>query len=126
MQYEQKRSGAAQVVHTHRTSYRGGWPKGFGALNSSPHSRIFTSVSVSFRPRPYLFTSATGPNRCAHRTNDGTILIRYVTLHFRDRRGETSLLHRISSATTVLLCENRSPIRYDFRCGAKGIRYCVN
>ena len=54
---------------THRTSHRCGWPKGFGALNSSPHSRIFTSVSVSFRPRPYLFTSATGRNRCAHRTN---------------------------------------------------------
>ena len=49
-----------------------------------------------------------------------------MTLHFRDRRGEASLLHRISSATTVFLCENRSPIRYDFRCGAKGIRYGVN
>ena len=59
VKYKQKRPGVVQVVHTHWTSYRGGWPKGFGALNSNPHSWIFASVSVSFRPRPYLFTSAT-------------------------------------------------------------------
>ena len=27
----------AQIVHTNRTSCHG-WPRGFGALNSSPHS----------------------------------------------------------------------------------------
>ena len=27
-----------QVVHTHRTSYRSGWPGGFGELNPSLHS----------------------------------------------------------------------------------------
>ena len=31
-QYEQKRPGVIQVVHTYRTSYRCSWPKGFGAL----------------------------------------------------------------------------------------------
>ena len=30
--------GAAQVVHTHQTSGWRGWPKGLGALISSPHS----------------------------------------------------------------------------------------
>ena len=29
--------GRSQVVHKHRTSCRRGWPRGFGALNSSPH-----------------------------------------------------------------------------------------
>ena len=42
------------------TSRRRGWPRGFGALNSSPHSRIFTFVSVGSTPRSYLFISATG------------------------------------------------------------------
>ena len=41
------------------TSRRRGWPGGFGALNSSPHSRIFTSVSVGSSPRFYLFISVT-------------------------------------------------------------------
>ena len=39
--YEQQQPGeewGAQVVHTHRTSCRCGWPRGFGALNPSPHS----------------------------------------------------------------------------------------
>ena len=51
--------------------------------------------------------------------------IRYVTLHFRDRRGAASLRHGNRAATTVL-CANRSPIRYGFRGGAKAIRYSVN
>ena len=40
-----------QLVHTHRTSCRAGWPRGFGELNLSPHSKYFlplmapTSVS---------------------------------------------------------------------------------
>ena len=57
---EQQRSKAAQVVHTHQTSCRGGWPRGFGELNSSPHSWIFTPVSVGSSPHSYLFTSVTG------------------------------------------------------------------
>ena len=31
---------------THIQHRRCSWPRGFGALNSSPHSLIFTSVSV--------------------------------------------------------------------------------
>ena len=30
------------------------WPRGFGALNPSPLSRIFTSVSVGSSPRSYI------------------------------------------------------------------------
>ena len=45
-----------QVVHTHRTSCRNGWPSGFGALNPSPHSLIFTSTLADSRPRSYSFT----------------------------------------------------------------------
>ena len=48
-----------QVVHTHRTSYRSGWPEGFGELNPSLHSWIFTSVSVDSISLSYLFTSST-------------------------------------------------------------------
>ena len=51
-----------------------------------------------------------------------TTLIRYVMLHFRDQRGDASLVLRISSATTVFFCENRSPIRYDFRSRRKRYR----
>ena len=35
------------------------WPRGFGEQNPSPHSWIFTSVSIDSSPRSYLFTSAT-------------------------------------------------------------------
>ena len=48
-----------QVVHTHRTSYRSGWPGGFGELNASLYSWIFTSVSVDSISLSYLFTSST-------------------------------------------------------------------
>ena len=47
-----------QVVHTHRTSYRSGWPEGFGELNPSLHSWIFASVSVDSVSFSYLFTSS--------------------------------------------------------------------
>ena len=40
--------------------YSGYWPRGFGELKPSPHSWVFTSVSVDSSPRSYLFTSATG------------------------------------------------------------------
>ena len=49
-----------QVVHTRLTSCwsRSSWPRGCGALNSRPHSRIFASVSVVSSPRSCLLTSA--------------------------------------------------------------------
>ena len=42
------------VVHTHLTSCRCGWPRGFGTFNPSPHSWILTSVSVGSSPPSYL------------------------------------------------------------------------
>ena len=60
-----------QVVQTHRTSCdtscRIGWPRGFGELNPSPHSWIFTSVSADSSPRSYIFTFAT-VETCSHYT----------------------------------------------------------
>ena len=58
--YKETRPGTTQVVDTHRTSSRCVWPRGIGALNSSPHSWIFTSVSVGSVLGSYVFTSTTG------------------------------------------------------------------
>ena len=82
------------------TSRRRGWPRGFGALNSSPHSRIFTFVSEGSSPRSYLFISATGRIDVHIAPKCGTKPLRYVMLHFRDRRGATSLGHRHRAART--------------------------
>ena len=76
-----------QVGHTHRTSRRGGWPRGFGELNPSPHSWIFTSISGDSSSRFYLFTSATVRIAVHSTPKCGTEPIRYVTLHFLDGRG---------------------------------------
>ena len=73
--------GASQVVHTDQPSCRCGWPWGFGALNSSPHSWIFTSVSVGSSPRSFLFTSATDRTGVHTAPKYSTKAIRYVTLH---------------------------------------------
>ena len=56
VRYERLRDG---VVHTHRTSYRSGWPRGLGELKRKPHLWIFVSVSVGSRPRCKSLTSAT-------------------------------------------------------------------
>ena len=52
--------------------------------------------------------------------------IQYVTLHFRDQRGASSLPYRNRAALSPFLCVSRSPIRYDFRAGTKSIRYSVD
>ena len=62
----------------------------------------------------------------------GTKPIRYVTLHFRDRRGAarrgaTLFRYRYRAEITQFLCVNRSPIWYGFRADARAIRYsCVD
>ena len=48
--------------------------------------------------------------------------MRYETRHFLDRRGAASLRHRTRAKITVLMCEE-NPYWYDFRAGAKAIRY---
>ena len=105
MWYEQQRY-RLEVVHTHQTSCRSGWPRRFGELNPSPHSSIFTSVSVDSSPRSYLFTSMvrirvqTAPKCC-------TEPLRYMTLHFRDPRGAASPRYRKRAKITVLMCEQK-------------------
>ena len=78
--------GLEQVVYTHRTSRPSSWPRGFGALNSSSHSWIFTSTSVGSSPLSYLFTSATLRIPVHTTSKCGTEPIRYVSLNFRDLR----------------------------------------
>ena len=123
--YEQQRY-RLEVVHTHRTSCRSGWPRGFGELNPSPHSSIFTSVSVDSSPRSHLFTSMvqiqvqTAPKCC-------TEPLRYVTLHFRDRRGAASPRYRNRAKITVLMFEQK-PYPVWFSCMGKSysVRFSVN
>ena len=120
--------GLEKVVHTRRTSCLRGWPREFGALNTSPRSWIFTSVSVASSLRSYLFTSATVRIGVPIAPKYGTVSMeptRYVTLHFRDQRGAASLRHRHRAEITSL-CVNRSPIRYDFCTSEKAIQCSAN
>ena len=77
-----------QVVYKHQTSCRSGWPRGFGELNPSPYSWIFSSISVGPSPPSYLFTSATARIPVHTAPKWGTEPIRYVTLHFRDQQAQ--------------------------------------
>ena len=76
------------------------------ALNPSPLAPeyLFPSKWV-----PVLFPNFPLPNTCSHSTT-----IRYVTLHFRDRRGRASLRYRHRSYGSC------------FRTGPKAARYSVN
>ena len=93
---EQQQPRAAQVVHTHWTLCRHGWLRGFGALNYSPCSWIFTFVSVASSLRSYLSSSAT--------SGIGVYIAQNL---LRDRHGTASLCHRNCAATTVLVCEQK-------------------
>ncbi|CAH3115267.1 unnamed protein product, partial [Porites lobata] len=66
---EQQRPGAARFVHTHRTSCRRGWSRGFGALNSNPHSCIYFRLSV-FQYSLLLVHFHDWPNWCSFLTWD--------------------------------------------------------
>lgn len=103
---EQHRPGAVKTRSHTSNIVRRDWPRGFGALNSSLHSWIFTSVLVGSNPRSYLSTSATVwiPVHTAPKSD--TEPIRYVTLHFRDRCGAASLRHK-NRAPQPFLCVNR-------------------
>ena len=91
-----------QVVHTHQASCQSGWPSGFGALNPSPHSLIFTSTLADSRPRSYSFTVS-----LVHHKQWNQNLFRCATIHFQDRRG----------AASPFLCVNQRAIRCGFRTG---------
>ena len=147
-------AGAAKIVHTHRTSRRSSWPRGFGARNSGPHSWIFASVSVGSSPWYHVFTCATGSwNRCSHCTKvwqksypiseaPRSRVVCYTTVltgrsvkwqhkerlrnRLLSRSARCSLFrHRNPPATTVLVCE-QEPYTFWFSWGRKDIHYSVN
>ena len=93
-------------THFEHRAGKVGWER-FGALNSSPHPRIFTSLSDGSSPRSYLFTSATGRIGVHTTPKYGKKPIRYVTLYFRDRLGAASLCHRNCATTNVPVCEQK-------------------
>ena len=122
---EQQRYGTEQVVHIHRTSCRSGWPRGFGELNPSSHSWIFTSVSPQVAQR----LSVIAP------INSLPLWTKYRSpvQNLSDMRRSTFVIGaaQLRSVTefppkSPFLRVNRSPIWYNFRTGAKGIRYSVN
>ena len=67
-------------THFEHRAGKVGWER-FGALNSSPHPRIFTSLSDGSSPRSYLFTSATGRIGVHTTPKYGKKPIQYVTLY---------------------------------------------
>ena len=83
-----------------------------------------TFASVGTSRLSYSFTSATVRVAVYTSPKCGTQPVRYVTLHFPDRRGAARLsAAQLFSVTEIapklpLICVNRSPIRYDFRTGA--------
>ena len=119
---EQQQPRVAQVVHTHQTLSQHGWLRGFGTLNYSPCSWIFTFVSVVSSPLSYLFSSTTSRNytgKCSHHT---------IIWHKTYFEISTAQLHSVTEITPpqTFLCVNTSPIRYNFRVGAKAFCYSVN
>lgn len=97
-----------QVLHTHWTSFRCVWPRGFGALKSSPHSWISSSTDSS------LIHFLYGANTCSHciKVLKRTYPIRHTPL--------SRLALELRSFTEIarksqLLCVNRSVIRYGLR-----------
>ena len=83
-----KRFKTVQVYWT--WSCRSYWPRGFGALNSSPQSEYFLPsqwVPV-LSPTP---TIQTADNTVTKSGRNWQKPIRYVKIHFQDRRGAASL-----------------------------------
>ena len=115
-----------QAVHTHRTSCRSGWPRGFGELNPTPKSYIsVTSVSVDSGPHSYLLCSATVPITMLITQEYVTEPSQYVTHHFRDRPSAASFHYRNRAEIRLFLCVKRTLIQQHFRAGAKAIRCSV-
>ena len=79
---------ATQVVHTHRTSYRSGWP-------------------VAFLSPTYLHPRLSGPNTSSHCKEECQKPIRYVTIYLQDRRGVALLHYKNSAEITVLMCPQK-------------------
>ena len=101
---EQQQPRAAQVVHTHQTLSQHGWLRGFGTLNYSPCSWIFTFASVVSSPLSYLFSSTTSRILVSVHITPlyGTKPILKSAQH-----STASLCHRNHATTNVLVCEHK-------------------
>ena len=103
---------------THRISCRRSWPRGVGELNPSPHSCIFTSVSMDSSSLSYLFTSVQIPADTTPKCGTEPS-IRYVKLHFQNWHVVDSLRYRNRAKNTILMCEQK-PYPQWFSCRRKG------
>ena len=121
---KQQRYRTEQVVHIHRTLCRSVWPRGFGELNPSPHSWIFTSVSPQVAQR----LSVLAPIYLLPLWSKYRSPVQNLSDMWRSTFVIGAALHSITeiSPKSLFLRVNRSPIWYNFRTGAKGIRCSVN
>ena len=90
---------------THIEVHAGAVGREAGEQNPSPQSWIFTSVSGDPSPYSHFFTSATVRIPVHSTPKYDTEPIRYVTLHFQDRRSAASLRYRNRAEITVLMFE---------------------
>ena len=105
-----------KVVLTLLTLCRSGWQRGFGSLNLSPHSSIFSSFSVDSSSCSCLFTPGMVPIPVHTVLKYGTEFIQYVMLHFWDQRGAASVRYRNRTEITVLMCKQKLyPVWFSFR-----------
>ena len=109
-----------QVVHTHWTSRRSSWPRGFDLIPVLTPEYLLP-VSVDSSPPSYLFTSATVRLHQSVKQNLSDTWRSIFGFGAAQFRSVTEMAPR-----SPFLCANRSPIQYDFRAGAKVIPYCVN
>ena len=109
------RSKLFTCIKQHATN---SWPRGFTALDSSPHSWIIitcTSISVGSSPCSYLFTFTTIKIPVYTTPKCGKEPIRYVMPHFRGQRSTALLHNRNGSKNTFLICEQK-PYPVCFSC----------
>ena len=114
-----------QVAYKHQTSCRSGWQRGFGELNPSPYSWIFSSISVGPSHLSYLFTSATARIPVHTARKWGTEPIRYMTLHFRDQQAQLRsvteiIAPKISGGSRGGVQESGPPLIFRPNWGPKG------
>ena len=108
--------GGTSHSHLYQTSCWCGWPRGFGALISCPHSWIFTFIPVCSSPCPLLIYFCNGPNRCLHCTKvwHKTDLIGDARLSRLMRHVQLHNPYRNCTKIPLLWRVNRSLILYDF------------
>ena len=109
-----------QVVHTHWTSHRSSWPRGFDLIPILTPEYLLP-VSVDSSPPSYLFTSATVRLHQSVKQNLSDTWRSIFGFGAAQPHSVTEMAPKWS-----FLCANRSPNQYDFRAGAKAIPYCVN